>query len=94
MRAAFVVAIAFVLCASAMAVRSNALNSEPTAAQMNVTQATNAAYRDGVYQGSLAAKRNGPFHVAVGRWATEEDRASFSEGYRQAFGETVASIGR
>jgi len=94
MRAAFVVAIGFVLCASAMAVRSNTLHSEPIAAETNVTQATNAAYRDGVFQGSLAAKRNSPFHVAVGRWATEEDRASFSEGYRQAFGETVASIGR
>jgi uncharacterized protein with FMN-binding domain len=89
MRAALVVAIAFVLCASAMAVRSNTLNSEPTAAETNVAQATNAAYRDGVYEGSLAAKRNGLFHVAVGRWATEEDRASFSEGYRQAFGETA-----
>ena len=77
-----------------MAVRSNTLHSEPIAAETNVTQATNAAYRDGVFQGSLAAKPNSPLHVAVRRWATEEDRASFSAGYRQAFGETVASIGR
>jgi hypothetical protein len=76
-----------------MAARSNTLNTAPTTAELNVMQASNAAYRDGAYQGSLAAKRNGPFHVAVGRWATTEDRASFSEGYRQAFGET-ANAGR
>jgi hypothetical protein len=41
----------------------------------------NAAFRDGLYLGKLDAAQNNDRHIAVGRWSTTEDRASFSEGY-------------
>jgi hypothetical protein len=44
-----------------------------------------AAFRDGFYQGGLAAKRGNPIHIASGRWVTEADQAGFTFGYLQAY---------
>jgi hypothetical protein len=56
-----------------------------------VAQATDGAYRDGLHLGRLAAECGAPPHVASGRWATAEDRASFAAGYQRAFSEFPAS---
>jgi hypothetical protein len=50
-----------------------------------VDQATNGAYRDGLYLGTLAAGRGDRYHASVGRWAREEDRAAFDAGYEQGY---------
>jgi len=57
----------------------------------NAAHATNAAFRDGLFLGTLTAKRGGEYHAATGRWATDEDRASFIAGYRQGYAEMLAS---
>jgi hypothetical protein len=47
--------------------------------------ASNAAFRDGLYQAKLALDRGSEAHIASGRWATEGDRAWFAAGYRQGY---------
>jgi hypothetical protein len=59
-------------------------------ANNDAAHATNAAFRDGLFLGTLTAKRGGDYHAATGRWATEEDRASFTAGYRQGYTDRLA----
>jgi hypothetical protein len=54
-------------------------------------QSTDGAFRDGLYLGTLAAGRGAESHIAIGRWATPEDRSSFTAGYQQAYSEFLAS---
>jgi hypothetical protein len=54
-------------------------------------QRTDGAFRDGMYLGRLAAESGGEHHVSVGRWATAQDRSSFSAGYEQGYSEFLAS---
>jgi hypothetical protein len=57
----------------------------------NVAQTTNGAFRDGLYLGRLAAERGIAPRVARCRWATAEDRASFTAGYERGYKELLAS---
>jgi len=52
---------------------------------------TMAAFRDGLYQAQLHAKRGGQPHVATGRWQQAEDQSLFVAGYRQGYAEFYAS---
>ena len=45
----------------------------------------NAAFRDGIYQGKLAAARGEREHLSVGRWSDRADREAFVAGYRQSY---------
>jgi hypothetical protein len=51
----------------------------------DVRQATNAAYRDGLFQGKLAAARGAKPIPSVGRWNGEKDRSSFAAGYKEGY---------
>jgi hypothetical protein len=57
----------------------------------NVAQITDGAFRDGLYLGRLAAESGREAHVAGGRWATAEDRSSFTAGYQRGYSEFLAS---
>lgn len=70
--------------------RSGQQNPDPSANQ-SVAQNSNAAFRDGLYLGKLAAEDGAQPHVASGRWATVEDRSSFTAGYQRGYGQVVAS---
>jgi hypothetical protein len=54
-------------------------------------QITDAAFRDGLYLGKLAAEGGAEPHAAIGRWGTLEDRSSFATGYQQGYSEFLAS---
>jgi hypothetical protein len=54
---------------------------------VDVRLTNDAAYRDGLYLGKLAHAANRRTHPPIGRWSTEKDRASFTAGYQQGFGE-------
>ena len=56
-----------------------------------IAQTTDAAYRDGLYLGRLVAESGAEPHVASGRWATSENRSSFTAGYQRGYGEFLAS---
>ena len=85
MRAASVLAAILVLMGMSKLGATGSGNSE---------RATDAAFRDGRYLGKLAAERGESPHIAVGRWATAADRASFTAGYEQAYNEVVAQLRR
>lgn len=60
-------------------------------AQENVKQATDGAFRDGLYLGRRAAERGSGAHIAIARWATARDRASFTAGYQRGYRGVLAS---
>lgn len=60
-----------------------AQRTESTSAALQ--NSTDAAFRDGLYLGKLDAGEDRPAHVLVGRWSRNEDRASFKQGYTQAY---------
>jgi len=81
-------ALAFlVMTASALMLRSG--NAQPLGVAPEL--ATNAAYRDGLYLGRLAAVQGSDPHVSAGRWVKAKDRAAFSAGYGQAYYAQIAS---
>ncbi|MGH9498061.1 MAG: hypothetical protein ACRD3L_02875 [Terriglobales bacterium] len=51
-------------------------------------QASDGAYRDGLFQGKIDATRGRQPHLTSGRWSTDLDRASFISGYRRGYRET------
>jgi hypothetical protein len=76
--------------AAASVFQVNHLRNFPVA-QENVKQTTDGAFRDGLYLGRLAAERGSEAHIAVARWATAQDRASFTAGYQRGYNEFLAS---
>jgi len=56
------------------------------------TQRTDGAFRDGLYLGRLAAQSGAERHVSVGRWASAQDRSSFSAGYEQGYSEFASRV--
>jgi hypothetical protein len=58
---------------------------------VNMAHITDGAFRDGLYLGQLAAERGAEPHAAIGRWATLQDRASFTTGYQRGYTEFLAS---
>jgi len=62
----------------------------PTA-NRNLAQITDGPFRDGLYLGRLAAEGGSEPYVAIGRWATAEDRSSFAAGYHRGYSELLAS---
>jgi hypothetical protein len=47
--------------------------------------AEDGAFRDGLYLGKLAAQSRRVQSPAIGRWSSDEDRASFAAGYRLGY---------
>jgi len=62
-----------------------------TSSNGTAAQITDGAFQDGLYLGTLAAERGAAPHVAIGRWATVEDRSNFTAGYQQGYSEFLAS---
>ena len=83
-------AIAAVLCLAGMVGLSRRGQSPSEPLLLNASQATNAAYRDGLFLGSFAARRGEDFHAAEGRWARDEDRQAFVDGYRAGYDAVLA----
>lgn len=48
-------------------------------------QLNDAPYRDGLYEGMLAARRGGASRPNVGRWNGAEERAHFVLGYERGY---------
>ena len=55
-------------------------------AQIPSTQypATNAAFRDGMFQAKYDTEQGRKLHLSSGRWSSDADRASFIAGYHEA----------
>jgi mono/diheme cytochrome c family protein len=59
-----------------------------------IPQITSAPYRDGIYQGKLAAEHGGNRRVPSGRWARQEDRAAFAAAFQQGCGTCHGVVAR
>jgi hypothetical protein len=46
---------------------------------------TDAAYRDGLFQGKQGTERNASYHAPVGRWSAKTDRAAFTNAFEEAY---------
>ncbi len=60
-------------------------------ATADLGSATEGAYRDGLYIGTLSARHHMPLRAPVGRWSAEHDRTLFEAGYRRAYGEVITN---
>jgi hypothetical protein len=67
------------------------LNTDTHNSNQAVVRTADAAFRDGLYLGRLAAEAGAEPHVAHGRWATPGDRALFSAGYQEGYRGSLAS---
>ena len=94
MRKLSLLGFVMLLCFGTITTVQSRLSQDPSGVAIrDASQSTNAAYRDGLYLGSLMARRGSAYHPAVGRWATEADRAAFAAGYQQGYNALVASSG-
>jgi hypothetical protein len=57
----------------------------PKLVTMDTTQATDAAFRDGLYQAKLDIQEGRKPHPAIGRWSNESARAQFIAGYQRGY---------
>lgn len=73
------------------AILHNGQHSARPIVEADARRDSNAAFRDGLYLGRLAAEEGSPIRIASGRWATDGDRALFAAGYQQGYREFLAS---
>jgi len=85
----FALVIAVCLGTTAMLANSGRATRERQSA--NAATASDGAFRDGLYQGRLAAERGRPQRPLVGRWSKERDRASFAAGFQRGYNDFLAS---
>ena len=88
----YVLAIAVSLGTTAML--ANSQRGIRANANMEARLASDGAFRDGLYLGKLAAESGQPQRPGIGRWSTEQDRATFTAVYRRGYNETLAMVRR
>lgn len=71
---------------------SATVGSNPTTSS-GPNEATDAAFRDGLYQGKLAAEsgRKSRPTIGYGRWHDDHDLDSFVAGYQQGYAQALAA---
>jgi hypothetical protein len=55
-------------------------------------QTMTAAFRDGVFQARLSVERGQAEHLSLGRWNSDQDRASFIAGYQQSYRQEMPAL--
>jgi hypothetical protein len=85
--------LATVVCVATtamLATSRSAIHSSSTS--VNAQLESDGAFRDGLYLGKLAAESGLPMSPEVGRWSTNQDRATFSTGYQRGYNEARARL--
>jgi len=82
MKRVFAIVLGLVICAGASTMITSVRSNRWSTA---INQATDAAYRDGLFLGQFDANRGRTRHVCVGRWSTASDRNSFIAGYEAGY---------
>ena len=67
------------------------VTSPQIADQAEIRYAGNAAYRDGMFVGSLHRQNGLKEHIPWGRWSEDADRRSFVAGYKRGYQNLEAS---
>src|SRR6266705_6331295 len=84
-------ALAIAVCLGTTAMLANSGRAARDRQSVNAETASDGAFRDGLYQGRLAAERGRPQRPLVGRWSKERDRASFAAGFQRGYNDFLAS---
>ncbi len=85
MKRIFGIVLAIVICAAGSTMITNA-NSRT---QHPEQKRNDAAYRDGLFLGQLDSKQGRERHLSIGRWSSQAERRSFSEGYKAGYERTA-----
>lgn len=80
---------AIVIGLSATATLALNNRSVQTKAAPDLRFATDAAFRDGLYLGKLAAQTRQLRPAPTGRWSTGHDRALFAAGYQRGYHDSL-----
>ena len=83
---AFALAVCIGTTAAALVNQSTAMHQPDSDAQL----ALDGAYQDGLYLGRLTAERGQPLSPPIGRWSSDEDRASFAAGYQRGYNDVLS----
>ena len=67
---------------------------EPSLPPVEVAQAADAAFRDGLYQARLDIRNGRKPHLAIGRWNSPQARASFVSGYWRGYRPSSEAVGQ
>ncbi len=86
----YVFAIALTLGIAASLLTGVAARSTQSATS-RIYQATNAAFRDGLYVGKLDAAQGNRPHVGSGRWGADQDRRAYVAGYQRGYNQILQS---
>ncbi len=87
---AYTLAIAVSLGTTAML--DNSQPSHTSNASSEARLQGDGAFRDGLYLGKLAAQSGQAQHPAIARWSSDQDRATFTAGYRRGYDESLARM--
>ena len=84
----------FVLFVGAAAAALTSIRRLPSAVivtgKTTFSQASSAAFRDGLYLGRFDAGSGRSRHLCVGRWSSDVDRAWFTAGYQAGYQQLYA----
>jgi uncharacterized protein with FMN-binding domain len=87
MKKAFGYALALTIGLAAGSVLSTNVSAHtPPPRAAAVQHGTDAAYRDGLFEGKYDAAQGRLRHVSTGRWSTSLDRSQYQAGYDAGFG--------
>src|SRR5438067_2070940 len=75
------------LCGTAALSTNGAAQPQQIASSDTAIQVPDAAFRDGIFQGRLAAEQGRSPHLSAGRWSRDSDRQSFVAGYQLGYAE-------
>src|SRR5438105_8865523 len=87
-----VLASALVLSAIVMVTVSASSGERRVAVSQRAVAMHDAPYRDGLFQGRLAALRGSENRPSVGRWNNDEARAHFILGFEEAYWDAASRI--
>jgi len=87
----FTFTLAIVVCLGTTAMLASHDHAVRISQKTNVPLASDAAFRDGLYVGKLAAESGRPLHAPAGRWSKDADRANFVAGFQRGYNDTLAS---
>jgi len=85
-------ALAIAACLGTTAMLANSKHTNNPTSSVNARLEADGAFRDGLYLGKLAAESGQPLNPAVGRWSTDQDRATFSTGYQRGYNAVLARM--
>ena len=84
MKRLFLFVLAVSVAMAALTSRS-LLTKTDSSADHAVSQASNAAFRDGLHLGRFDARSGRSRHLSVGRWSSDANRVWFVAGYQAGY---------